>query len=264
MSGPVGPAASVGLGSAQLAPMPVPSAVPSLLPAPTQAIGSIESLYALMAETSVQQQKTGKVEVQAKFEQKRAQFEKYVAQLKKAEQDRNSDNPFKTIATVAVVAVAAAATVATCGGAAPALVGVGLALSAGGFVVGETKCLDPVLGDGVSKWVGLGMGLAGTICTLGAGGSTAVEQFAQGAEGISTAAQGCATTLSAVSENRADHDMQRAKAAQNQMRRLQVAIDDIIERLGDEKDATRRGSDAVNQVVQTEGNTLIIAAGGRA
>jgi hypothetical protein len=237
----------------------------SLVPAPSQPVGSIESLYALMTETAAQQQRTGKVDVQTKFEEKRVQFEKYLDQLKEAEEERNSDSPFKTIATVAMVVVAAAATVMTCGGAAPALVGVGLALSAGGFLVGETKCLDPILGDGVSKWVGLGMGLAGTICTLGAaGGGTTVEAVAQGAQGVSQVAQGCQTTCDAVSENRANHDMERAKAAQNQMRRIQVVIDDIIERLGDAKDTSRRGSEAVNEIVQTEGNTLIIAAGGRA
>lgn len=240
------------------------SSAPSLIPAPKQPVGSIEKLYALMVETTAQQQSTGKVQVQTKFAEKRVQFEKYLDQLKKADEERNSDSPFKTIAAVAMVVVAAAATVATCGGAAPALVGVGLALSAGGFLVGETKCLDPLLGDGVSKWVGLGMGLVGTICTMGAGGGSTVEAVAQGAQGVSGVAQGCQTTLDAVSANRADHDMQRAKAAQNQMRRLQVVIDDIIDRLGEVKDSSRRDSEAVNEIVQTQGNTLVIAAGGRA
>jgi hypothetical protein len=239
-------------------------ALPSLVPAPSQPVGSIEALYALMAENASQQQRTGKVEVQAKFDEKRAAFEKYAAQLKKAEEDRTSDSPFKTIATVAMVVVAAAATVATCGGAAPTLVGVGLALSAGGFFVGETKCLDPLLGDGVSKWVGLGMGLAGTICTMGAGNATEIEEVAQGAQGVSEGAQGCQTTVTAIAESRADHDMQEAKAAQNQMHRLQVMIDDIIDRLGEQKDTSRRGSETVNEIVQTQGDTLVIAAGGRA
>lgn len=266
MSDGVAPATSVGLTPAPLASMALPpSGAPSLVPPPSQPVGSIESLYELMTEAAAQQQKTGKVEVQTKFEEKRIQFEKYLGQLKKAEEDRNSDSPSKTIATVAMVVVAAAATVATCGGAAPALVGVGLALSAGGFLVGETKCLDPLLGDGVSKWVGLGMGLAGTLCTLGAsGGGSTLEAVAQGAEGVSQVAQGCQTTSDAVAENRANHDMERAKTAQNQMRRIQVTIDDIIDRLGEAKDTTRRGSEAVNEIVQTEGNTLIIATGGRA
>ena len=264
MSGPA-PINSVGALPPQPAGVPMTAAAAlSLVPAPTQPVGSIEALYALMAENASQQQRTGKVDVQAKFDEKRAAFEKYVAQLKKAEEERNSDSPFKTIATVAMVVVAAAATVATCGAAAPALVGVGLALSAGGFLVGETKCLDPLLGEGVSKWVGLGMGLAGTICTLGAGNASELEQVAQGAEGVSEAAQGCQTATDAIAANRVDHDMQGAKAAQNQMHRLQVMIDDIIDRLGEEKDTARRGSESVQGIIQTQGKTLVIAAGGRA
>ena len=255
------PAPAAGAEARQLSPATV-----SLLPKPTQAVGSIESLYALMTEASSQDQKNGKVEVEKKFVEKRIALETYVKELNKSIEDQaDGGGPFKTLAIVAMAVVAVAATVMTCGGAAPLVVGVGLALSAGGFMVSETKCLDPILGDGVSKWVGMGMAIVGSIVTMGAGSAgTTLEAVATTAQGTSTVAQGCQTASDAIQNYAADEHAQQAVAAQQQMRRIQAAIDDIIERLGDAKDDSRRGAEAVNQLSVTADETLVLAAGGRA
>lgn len=242
------------------------AAAATLLPKPTQPVGSIESLYALMTEASNQEMKTGKVEVEKKFIEKREALAKYMKELQKSIEDKaDGGGPFKTIAIVAMAVVAVAATVMTCGAAGPVVVGVGLALSASGFLVSETKCLDPILGDGVSKWVGMGMGIVGSIVTMGAGtGATSVETVATVAQGTSSVAQGCQTTQDAIENHTADGHAQEALAAQHQMRRIQAAIDDIIDRLGDAKDTSRRGAEAVNQLSVTADETLVIAARGKA
>lgn len=238
----------------------------SLLPKPTQPVGSIESLYALMTESSAQEQKNGKVEVEKKFVEKRVAQQKYMEQLKKSIEDKaDGGGPFKTLAIVAMVVVAAAATVMTCGAAGAVVVGVGLALSASGFLVSKTKCLDPILGDGVSKWVGLGLAVVGAVVTLGAtSGGTAVEAVGTAAEGVAGVAEGCQAGSDAIQNKAADDHAQKAVAAQHQIRRIQAAIDDIIERLGNAKDDSRRGAEAVNQMSVTADETLVLAAGGRA
>lgn len=244
----------------------LPPAAATLLPRPTQAVGSIESLYALMTEAGNQQQKNGKVEVEKKFVEKREALEKYVKELQKSIDDKaDGGGPFKTLAIVAMAVVAVAATVMTCGAAGPVVVGVGLALSASGFMVSETKCLDPILGEGASKWVGMGLAVVGAVVTLGAtSGGTTVEVVAKGAEGVSAVAQGCQTGSDAIQNYNADGHAEKAVAAQQQMRRIQAAIDDIIERLGESKDDSRRGAEAVNQMSVTADETLVLAAGGRA
>ncbi len=238
----------------------------SLLPKPTQAVGSIESLYALMTEASNQEQKNGKVEVEKKFVEKREALEKYVNELKKSIDDQaDGGGIFKTIAVAAMVVVAAAATVMTCGAAGPLVVGIGLALSASGFLVSQTKCLDPLLGDGASQWIGTGLAIVGACVTMGAGiGGSTVETVAQGAQGVSSVAQGCQTASDAIQNYNADGHAREAVAAEHQMRRIQTMIDDIIEKLSDAKDDSRRGAEAVNQMSVTADETLVMAAGGRA
>jgi hypothetical protein len=78
------------------------------------------------------------------------------------------------IAKVALVAGGVAATVATAGSAGLVVAGIAIALSAGGTAIQETKCLDSVLGEGYSKWIGVGMQLTGAaVCVASAGGAAA-------------------------------------------------------------------------------------------
>jgi hypothetical protein len=74
------------------------------------------------------------------------------------------------VAKAALVAGGVAATVATAGSAGLVVAGIAVALSAGGTAVQETDCLDSLLGDGASKWIGLGMQVGGgAVCLVGAG-----------------------------------------------------------------------------------------------
>lgn len=317
--------ASVGLGGGVVA-GGMPLAGTSLLPPPEQPVGSIESLYALMEQANAQQQKNGKVQVEGKFEAKRAALEKFQAELKKAAEEKSS-GILGTLATIGAVAAAVVGTVCTCGAAAPTLVIVGVAISTGGFLVGETKCLDFIAPD-VSKWVGLTMAVAGAVLTAGAGlsaaagtgasagasasasagagaggagasagagaasagasagasaastGATAAGASASAGAGAGSAlktattavkfieagssiASGLQTADDAIHERRADGYRIEAQAAQHQMQRIQDAIEEIITELQDAKDASGRRSEAVSNIKQTEGQTLLIAAGGK-
>jgi hypothetical protein len=74
------------------------------------------------------------------------------------------------IAKAALVVGGIAATVATAGSAGLIVAGIAVALSAGGTAVQETDCLDSLLGDGASNWIGLGMQVGGgAVCFAGAG-----------------------------------------------------------------------------------------------
>jgi hypothetical protein len=77
------------------------------------------------------------------------------------------------IAKAALVAGGIAATVATAGSAGLVVAGIAIALSAGGTAVQETGCLDGVLGEGASKWIGLGMQTAGAVVCVASAGATA-------------------------------------------------------------------------------------------
>ena len=237
-----------------------PHGAGSLVPRPNVPVGSIESLYALMTETGAQQAKNGKIEVERKFVEKREQLKKFEAEVKKAAEEKSS-GIFKTLATVGMVVVAAAATVCSAGVAGPVVVAVGLGLSASGFLVGETKCLDGLLGEGVSAWVGMGLGLCGAVVTGFGGGAPAALKVAQGAV---TVANGCQKVDDAVHAYNADEHLGHAKEAEQTMRRLQRAVEDIIAQLQDSKDTSRHGSEAVNTIAETQGQTLVIASGGRA
>lgn len=230
---------------------------PTLLPLPEQPVGSIESVYALMEQANAQNQKNGKADVETKFEARRAALEKYQAQLKKAAEEKSS-GVLGTLAKIGAVAAAAAATVCTCGAAAPTLVIVGLAISGAGMVVSETKCLD-FMGKGVSRWVGLGLGVVGGLMSGGASGMAAARIIG----GAAAVAEGGQILDTALHERTANHYREEAKRAEHQMRRIQAAIDEVISELQDGKDASRRRGEIVDNIVQTEGATLVIAAGGR-
>jgi methyl-accepting chemotaxis protein len=109
------------------------------------------------------------------------------------------------------------------------------------------------------------MGLFGAVMTgVGPGGGTALETVAQVAQSGSMVAQGCQQIDDAVHTYRADEHMIGAKAAEQRMHRLQQAIDDVIATMQDLKDSSRRGTETINSIVETRGQTLVLAAGGRA
>jgi len=246
---------------------PASSGAADLLPAPANGAGiDISMLYLMMADLNEVQQKEGKADVEDKTIAKNAARE---AQRKAEEDAKKHDGGFfkkiLPIAKVVAIVAAAAATVVSFGTLSPVLVGVALALSAGGFVVSETKCLDGVLGQGWSQWVGLGMSIAGSVVLgFGGGGGGALLIAANAVGGTAKVVEGVATIAVAVDEHKADEDMIAAKKQEQIVQRLQRAIEDIITKLEDSKDQYRRSSETVANISKTISDTDIVAAGGRA
>jgi hypothetical protein len=235
----------------------------SLLPEPTMPVGSIESILELMATFADERSKSSKTDVERKFNEKKAALDEYQKQMEKAEEE--ADSTFGDLAKVGMIVAAAAATVCSFGTAGAVLVAVAVGLSTTGYAVSETKCLDGLLGDGASAWVGAGLGLAGAVLTMcGPGGVDAAMRVAEIAQSGAAIAKGCQQVNNAVVQNRCDEAMIDAQAAQNQMSRIDRAIQDVITLLQDDKDDTRRVGDHVNETIQTKDQTLLIAAGGRA
>jgi hypothetical protein len=225
----------------------------SLLPPPMEALSGMEGLYLLMVNASAQQQKNGKTEVEGKFKEKREALEKYKAEVAKAAEDQKSGSFWKTVAKVGMVVAAVAATVASYGAAGPVVVAVAIALSAGGFLVDETKCLGEA-----SPWVGMAMEICGSLLTGGGGVASSV---ASSASSTATMVEGGVKINDAVHQHSADLDMREAKAAQQQMRRIQTVIEDVITALQDDKESKDHGAETINKVIETQSDTLLIAAG---
>jgi hypothetical protein len=101
----------------------------------------------------------------------KAAIEKQAADQKKGGFWHDLEKGAMLVAKVALAVVAVAATVVTAGAASPVLIAVALALTAGGMIVSDTKCL----GKEVSPWVGLGMEVVGSVLTLGAGAGVASQ-----------------------------------------------------------------------------------------
>ena len=286
-------------GNASLDAAPAQLAGGSLLPEPSLGPVDISVLYLLMADQNDTQQKLGKTQIEGKF---KAKHDARVAQ-QEAEKKAHSGGFFKSlVGIVKVVAVAAtvAATVMSAGAGSFLLVGVALALSAGGMAVSKTHCLDGILGKGASQWLGMGMQLAGAVVTgagalaaassatsaagqgAAAGASAAGETASTTATAADTTAQtltntanavnggakiveGGATVGQAIEDHQASEHSIFAKRMQQLQGRLQREVEDIITQMQDSKDQYQRNSSIVNQISQTQDETgLIAASGGKA
>ena len=252
------------------------SGAADLLPEPSGGgLVDIDMLYLMMAEQNKIQQLDGKTRIEADSIAKKAARE---AQQKAEEDAKKHTGGFFAsilpIAKIAAIVAAAVATVCTWGAASPVLVGVALALSAGGMVVSETKCLDGVLGKNWSAYIGAGMAIGGSLLTAGAnlgliGATTAastttktVGAAASIAGGAAKIGEGGATVAVAIDEHAGDMDMIKAKKQEQLAQLLQRDIEDVIVQLEDSKDNYRQNSEKVNNIVQTIDDTGIIAAGG--
>ena len=186
----------------------------------------------------------------------------------------------KWIAAAGMAVAAAAAIVGSLGTATLPVVAIGVALSASGFAVTETKCLDPLLGKEASMWIGSGLMISGAIIS-GAGSAAAAGQVAgrvsQGAseasralkvgaavvDGAAKARQGLEQVADAATRREIDKAHTEAQAHLFRTQRLQRMVEEIVETVRDLKDSHRRMSQAVNEAVETQCQTQLIAAGMR-
>lgn len=185
----------------------------------------------------------------------------------------------KWIAAAGMAVAAAAAIVGSLGTATLPVVAIGVALSASGFAVTETKCLDPLLGKEASMWIGSGMMISGAIIS-GAGSAAAAQATAKVSHGASEAAralkvgaavvdgtaktrQGLEQVADAATRYEVDKAHTEAQAHLFRTQRLQRMVEEVIDTVRDLKDSHRRMSQAVNEIVETQCQTQLLAAGMR-
>lgn len=180
--------------------------------------------------------------------------------------------PYTKWAALAGMAVAAAgACVASFGTATMVVVAIGVALSASGFTVSETGCLDDALGKDAARWVSLGMMVAGAV-TTGAGAAAAAGNAVEAAKAMelgghavdaaSKMRQGTEQIRDAAAEKDVWNAQANAKTSMNQARRLQRLIEDVIDTVRDLKDNSRKVSATINQIQDTQAQTQLISATG--
>jgi uncharacterized protein YoxC len=184
-----------------------------------------------------------------------------VQDVEKATEEYN-----KWITAAAMALAGAAAIVGSLGTATAVVVAVGVAISAAGFLVSETKALDGVFGEGTSQWIGLGMMVAGAVVT-GVGASAAASNAPKALNatsrvvtGASSGVQGLKTVDNAFVQHEASAADREAKKFLYQAQRLQRFVEDLIDSVRDLKDSHRRISASVNEMVQTQCDTQLMAA----
>ena len=198
-------------------------------------------------------------------------------EIRHVEQETKEWN--KWIAAAGMAVAAAAAIVGSLGTATLPVVAIGVALSAGGFAVTETKCLDVLIGKEASMWIGSGMMLAGALIS-GAGSAAAAQMTANVSNGTREASrvlqvgasvvdgtlkarQGLEQVANAATQNEVNKAHEEAQGHLFLTQRLQRMVEDIIDTVRDLKDGHRRMSQAVNEVLETNCQTQLIAAGMR-
>lgn len=170
-------------------------------------------------------------------------------------------------AKVAAIVGSVAVTAATLGAGAPGIALAALALSVGGEVVSETR----VFGDGASKWVGLGMEVAGAALsfggTLATSGASATTRALSTVGAVATTTSGAADVVAggahvrngdfAASAQEASAD---AEAARQRSERMDELTKWVVDQLKDDDKSHERALQTLQGAMQTNNQTAVIAA----
>lgn len=161
------------------------------------------------------------------------------------------------IAQTALLAGMAVATVATAGAAGVVVAGIAVALSAGGMVVQQSDCLDGVLGDGASDWIGLGMQLSGAaVGYFGAGAAASswlstVSAYLHAGGGAATIVTGAATARVAKFQGDAFDAEADAKAAEFRGDKMARLVEWLIDGIRETDKSHERAKETLGQAIQT-------------
>jgi hypothetical protein len=164
----------------------------------------------------------------------------------------------------ALVLSAGVASAVTAGVATPAVIaGVSVALSAGGEAVMETHCLG-----GASDYVGFGLEAGGAVAGAFPAPATKVDQAVKAfmaaerlIEGAARAVEGLAHARSANFEGDAQDAMADAKAAQHRLERIDRLIKQLLTETKDVQKSHERALGAIREAIETNNQTLLVAAG---
>jgi hypothetical protein len=161
------------------------------------------------------------------------------------------------IAQTALLVGMVAATAATAGAGGLVVAGLAVALSAGGMVVQETDCLDGMLGDGASDWIGLGMQLSGAaVGYFGAGAAASswlstVSAYSHAGGGAATIVTGAATARVAKFEGDALDAEADAKAAGFRSDKMARLVEWLIDGIRETDKSHERAKETLAQAMQT-------------
>jgi hypothetical protein len=163
----------------------------------------------------------------------------------------------KDVLLANLLVLSTAATVLSCGTTGALVVALlGVAISMGGAKLAEEKALDPLLGDGTSKWVGLGMQIYGTAaaCMSGFAGGAAIlpASGARGAaiaHGITAGARGGDQIVTAVNERARDEANIEAEGARHGVARLERLIEQITDAIEEVYDSHRKAAETLQGII---------------
>jgi hypothetical protein len=166
----------------------------------------------------------------------------------------------------ALVLTAGIVSAATAGVATPAIIaGVSVALSAGGEAVSETHCLGSA-----SEYVGLGLEAGSAATGMLATPTTNIDRMMnamRGAEmfleGATKVVEGAARARVAVFEGDAEEALADAKAAEHQKDRIDRIVRELLTEAKDVQQSHERALGSLREAMQTNDQTLLVAAGVR-
>lgn len=133
----------------------------------------------------------------------------------------------------------------------------GMAISMGGSVIAKEKALDGVLGEGSSKWIGLGMQIYGTLASSMsglAGGASTISNGARAAA-LATATvaamRGTDQVVTAVNERERDEANIDAAGARHRLGRLERLIEQITDAIKEVYDSHRKAAETLQGAIDT-------------
>ncbi len=178
--------------------------------------------------------------------------------IRELEADTREYTRFVAIAGMAMAAAGAA--VGSMGSA--TIVAIGLALSAAGMAIAETKCI----GDEASVWVGSGMMIGGAVVSgfgAAAASSALSELLAASGTAVSATAQmrgGADSVRGASTAYAADRAHIDAERAQMRARRLERMLEGIVDTVRDADRDVRRMATTVKETIEVQVETAALAS----
>jgi hypothetical protein len=163
------------------------------------------------------------------------------------------------------IALAVAATVATAGAATSVVALAAAAMSAGGEVVADTRFFGSA-----SAYVALGLEVGGGVVALATGNASEAQKTLEALRGAEKMVEGSAMVVEGMAHARsADFDgdaesaLADAKAAAHRAERIDRLVKQILTETKDVAKSHERALDAIRGAIETNNQTLLVAAGVR-
>jgi hypothetical protein len=145
----------------------------------------------------------------------------------------------------------------------------GVAISAGGSYVAQEGTLDPVFGQGTSKWIGLGMQVYGSLAAGLACMAPGPSVFAQAARVTAAAAQGATNVMNGSDQVVTSiHEHTRAMAsieadeAKARLAKLDRFLDCVMDTIQEARQSRQKACDAIRSAREAYDQSALALASG--